>query len=115
MDMGFNHAAWSLGQDTGPDSGAFQGRLDWHGLRGRFLAVRAYGSVWQARGCRAGELTGASFAPSAARALAHFENASQGVNPINSADGKARLGMGEDVAGAPQLGSPGPMIEGSYD
>lgn len=111
MELGFDHDAWPLGQGSAGESGAFQGRLDWHGLRARFLAVRAYREAIGARGALAGTVADACFDRSAAHALASFEESphetSQSVNLNDSADGKGRFGMGEDVVGAPRPGDRG--------
>jgi hypothetical protein len=110
MEMGFDHDAWPLSQALEAESGAVHGRfgvqaplmgpLDWHGLRSRFLAARACHKVLGSSEIRSGKVVDASFDRSAARALAEFEDASQGVNLENSADGKAPFGIGEVVAGA---------------
>ena len=103
MDMGFDHAAWPLGQA----SGAPEGRLDWHGLRARFLAVRACHRV-MADGQGAGQaVTDASFDRSAARTLAGFDEAAHDVNQRDSADGKGLSAIDEDVAGASTRGDRG--------
>lgn len=111
--MGFDHDAWPLSQGPGAESGAVhgrlgvQGRLDWHGLRARFLAARACRKAFGNGENRSNKVIDASFDRSAARALADFEDASHGVNLNNSADGKAPFGIGEDVTGAPMRGDRG--------
>ncbi len=102
--MEFDHDAWPLGQGQGSESDAFHGRLDWHGLRARFLAAHSYRQAIGTAASRANGAIGASFDRSAARVLAQFEDASHDVNLNNSADRKGRFGMGEDVAGTPQPG-----------
>lgn len=105
--MGFDHDAWPLSQGPGAESGAVHGRLDWHGLRARFLAARACRKAFGNGKNRSDKVIDASFDRSAARALADFEDASHGVNLNNSADGKAPFGIGEDVTGAPMRGDRG--------
>ena len=105
--MGFDHDAWPLGQGSGAESGARQGRLDWHGLRARFLAARACRHVLGEGEGRPERATDASFDRSAARALAEFEDASHGINLTSSADGKAPFGIEMDVADAPTRGDRG--------
>jgi len=111
MELGFDHDAWPLGQGSAGESGVVRGRLDWHGLRARFLAVRAYRQATRPRGTAAGAVADACFDRSAAHALARFEDTPhdilQGVNLTDSADGKGRFGMGEDVVGAPRPGDRG--------
>lgn len=107
MDMGFDHAAWPLGQGPEAESGTGHARLDWHGLRARFLAVQAFRQA-AAGGVQAGEpVIDASFDRSAARALADFDDASHGVNQRDSADGKDASGNNENVAGASTRGDRG--------
>lgn len=105
--MGFDHAAWPLGQGPGAESGTGEARLDWHGLRARFLAVQAFRQA-AAGGAKAGEpVIGASFDRSAAQVLADFDDASHGVNQRDSADGKDASGNDENVAGASTRGDRG--------
>lgn len=107
MDMGFDHAAWPLGQGQGADSGTGEARLDWHGLRARFLAARAFRQAAEVGGQSGDMAIGASFDRSAARALADFDDASHGVNQRDSADGKDASGIDEHVAGASMRGDRG--------
>lgn len=107
MDMGFNHDAWPQSQGQGAESGAVNERFDWHGLRARFLAARAFRQAQEVNGPAFDGATGASFDRSAAQALAHFENALHGINLEDSADGKGPVGMEEDVTGASKLGDRG--------
>lgn len=105
--MGFDHAAWPLEQGPGADSGSGAARLDWHGLRARFLAARAFRQA-AVGGERSGHTAvDASFDRSAARALADFDDASQGVNQRDSADGKDASGIDEHVVGASTRGDRG--------
>jgi hypothetical protein len=107
MDMGFDHAAWPLGQGRGAESGSGDARLDWHGLRARFLAARAFRQAAMG-GDHGGDMAAdASFDRSAARALADFEDASQGVNQRDSADSKDASGIDEHVVGASTRGDRG--------
>ena len=103
MDMGFDHDAWPLGQAPAAEPDAFPERLDWHGLRARFLAVHACRQELGPNGSHAGEIVDASFDRSAARALAHFPHVSQRVNRNDSVDGKSHAGMGMDIVGASRL------------
>ncbi len=105
--MGFDHDAWPQSQGPGAESDAVRERLDWHGLRARFLAARACRSVLGGDENRSDKVIDASFDRSAARALADFEDASHDVNLDNSADGKALFGIEENVAGASMRGDRG--------
>ena len=105
--MGFDHAAWPLGQGPGAESGAPEGRLDWHGLRARFLAARACHLTLAEGPAVAEAVAGASFDRSAAQTLAGFEDVSQGVNQRDSADGKGLSAIDEEVAGASTRGDRG--------
>jgi hypothetical protein len=107
MEMGFDHDAWPMSQVPGAEAAAVGGNLDWHGLRARFLAARACRRALDVGGGRRIKASGASFNRSAASALAEFEDASHGVNLNNSADGKAPLGIEENVAGASMRGDRG--------
>lgn len=107
MEMGFDHDAWPLSQAPGTESDAAHGRLDWHGLRARFVAARACRKVFGNADNRSDKVTDASFDRSAARVLADFEDASHGVNLDNSADGKTPFGIVEDVASASMRGDRG--------
>lgn len=109
--MGFDHTVWPIGPGRGADAGAksvgAEARLDWHGLRARFLAARAFQQA-AAGGESGGDAAiDASFDRSAARVLAEFDDASQGVNQRDSADGKDASGIDEDVAGASTRGDRG--------
>jgi hypothetical protein len=107
MEMGFNHDVWPLRQGPGGESDGAHHELDWTGLRARFLAARACRQALGGGESRCDKAVDASFDRSAARALANFEDASQGVNLDNSADGKAQFGIGEDVASASMRGDRG--------
>lgn len=107
MDMGFNHDAWPQSQGQGAESGAVNGRFDWHGLRARFLAAQAFRQAHEVNGQPVERAAGASFDRSTAQALAHFENALHGINLEDSADGKGPVGMEEDVTDASKLGDRG--------
>ncbi|MFT4025283.1 MAG: hypothetical protein QM676_00555 [Novosphingobium sp.] len=107
MDMGFDHTAWPQGQSPGAEAGAVNGRLDWHGLRARFLAVRAFRQVQCDASQAAEELADASFDRSAAQALATFDHAFHGINLNDSTDGKALSIIEESVAGASKRGDRG--------
>lgn len=105
--MGFDHAAWPLGQGQGAELGGDHARLDWNGLRARFLAVRAFRQA-AADGARGdSEVTDACFDRSAARVLADFAEASHGVNQRDSANGKDASGNNENVADASTRGDRG--------
>ena len=110
--MGFDHDAWPLGQGPVAEPSAFPRRIDWHGLRARFLAAHAYRQQLGARGSHRGEIFDASFDRSAARALAHFRHVSQSVNLNDSVDGKSHSGMGTDSVGASRLGVNQPSDRG---
>jgi hypothetical protein len=111
MDMGFDHTAWPIGPGRGADAGAksvgAEARLDWHGLRARFLAARAFRQAAEVGGQAGDMAVGASFDRSAARVLADFDDASHGVNQRDSADGKDASGIDEHVAGASMRGDRG--------
>jgi hypothetical protein len=105
--MGFDHDAWPTGQGSANEPDIAEGRLDWHGLRARFLAARACRAAFGDGETRTGKVVDASFDRSTALALADFEDASHGVNPTISADGKAPFGIGEGVAAASKRGDRG--------
>jgi hypothetical protein len=107
MEMGFDHDAWPLSQAPGGESASVQERLDWHGLRARFLAARACRKAFGPGENRSGKVVDASFDRSTALALADFEDASHGVNLDSSADGKAPFGIEEGVPGASVRGDRG--------
>jgi hypothetical protein len=107
MNMGFDHDAWPREQMPGTEPGAVHARLDWHGLRARFAAARACRDALAGGERRSAGATGASFDRSAARALALLEEGSQSVNLDNSADGKRRFAIDDDVAVAPERGDRG--------
>ena len=107
MEMGFDHDAWPISQAPGAESASVQERLDWHGLRARFLAARACRKAFGTTENGSGKVVGASFDRSTAQALADFEDASHGVNLDSSADGKAPLGIEEGVPGASMRGDRG--------
>lgn len=105
--MGFDHAAWPLGQGPGAESGTGDARLDWHGLRARFLAAQAFRQAAVGGVDVGNPAIGASFDRSAARLLAEFDDASHGVNQRDSADGKDASGNDENVTGASTRGDRG--------
>jgi hypothetical protein len=107
MELGFDHDAWPRSQESRGESSAVHGRLDWHGLRARFLAARAFGQIHGSGQGPVGELLDASFDRSAAQAVARFADGSQAVNLKDSADGKALSGIEENVAGASKRGDRG--------
>lgn len=107
MEMGFDHDAWPRSQGSAAESSAVHGRLDWHGLRARFMAARAFRHVHDETDRAADKGADASFDRSTARALAHFEHALHGVNLDSSTDGKAPSDSEESVAGASKLGDRG--------
>lgn len=107
MEMGFDHAAWPQGQRHGAESGVVNGRLDWHGLRARFLAVHAFRQAHSDTSQAADAATDASFDRSVAQALAGFDDALQGINLTVSADGKGSSANDESVAGASKPGDRG--------
>lgn len=109
MDMGFDHAAWPLGQGQGleAESGAVAARLDWHGLRARFLAVQAFRQAGGGVAEAGRPAIDASFDRSAARMLADFDDATHGVNQRDLADGKDASGNNQNIAGASMRGDRG--------
>lgn len=107
MEMGFDHAAWPQGQHHGAESGVVNGRLDWYGLRARFLAAQAFRQAHSDASQAGCEAADASFDRSAAQALAGFDNALQGINLTSSADGKGPFANDENVAGASKPGDRG--------
>jgi hypothetical protein len=107
MDMGFDHDAWPLDQGPGGESDAVCGRLDWHGLRARFLAARACRQASGGGKIPRQTAVGACFDRSTAQALADFDDALHGINLTRSADGKTPLGNDEDVASASMRGDRG--------
>lgn len=105
--MGFDHVAWPLDQDADAESAASEGRLDWHGLRARFLAARACHGALAAAATIGEVVTDASFDRSTARTLAGFDEGLHGINQRDSADSKDASGNNENVVGASMRGDRG--------
>jgi len=100
MEIGTNPDSWGR---TSVDraAGEVSARLDWQGLRARFLA--GYAMRGQPADARAAPPVGGSFHSAAARIIAGYatvhDHSLASVNPSALADGNAPAGKNQPVAG----------------
>jgi len=99
MDIGFDIP--HQGQE------AFQGHLEWHGLRSRLFAARAARRALEAAACGGATVSGSSFDRGSARLLAGYGQILAAVNPTALGNGKPGGDKDSSVAGESRTGDRG--------